>query len=148
MCIPRRGSTNRTTGALDFFLSVCAKLNMSIRHLYFLAVFVASILFGAPVAQCTQFFQAAQDIPLMHGLIEDMQGTLTYDSPQGRIIESVSILDGVNKENVRTYYNENLPAFGWQFSAPNEFVRHNEMLRLDFISEDDREYFLIFIQPR
>lgn len=99
-------------------------------------------------ASSTRFFEAAQDIPLMAGLVEDTHSTLTYDSPQGRIIESVSVLDGVNEKNVRAYYNQTLPAFGWQFSGHDQFVRQNEILRMDFVSEHDQKYFLIFIQPR
>lgn len=84
----------------------------------------------------------------MSGLIEDGQNSLSYDSPQGRIIESISILDGVEENRVRSYYRQALPMFGWQFSGEDRFVRQNERLRMDFVVEDQQKYFLIFIEPR
>ena len=121
---------------------------MSKRGLHILTLFLVALMPLVAGASNTRFFQAAQDIPLMSGLVEDTTSTLTYDSPQGRIIESVSVLNGVEEENVRNYYNQTLPAFGWQFSARDEFVRQNEILRMDFVSDDGQKYFWIFIQPR
>jgi len=108
------------------------------------------LLFSATIAyaEATRFFKTAQDIPLMAGLVEDTQNSLSYDSPQGRIIESISILDGVDEHYVRGYYRQALPVFGWQFSSEDQFVRQNETLRMDFVVEDQQKYFLIFIKPR
>ncbi len=84
----------------------------------------------------------------MDGLVEDNARTVTYDSPQGRIVESVSHLQGVDEQKVRAYYLEALPAFGWSFLRSGEFVRQNEILRMDFVEEGSEKYFRIFIEPR
>ncbi len=90
-----------------------------------------------------QFFSMLQDIPLMQGLEEIEDQTISFDKPEGRIIESNALMRDVTKEQVLNFYQVTLPQFGWGRVSDNQFFRNGEFLEIGF--EDN--YMKIMIKP-
>jgi len=83
------------------------------------------------VAAEGQFLSAIDDLPLMSGLQEVEGGVMVFDSSAGRIVEALSV-GAVKKGAVLHYYSQTLPQLGWLETAPGQFSREGEMLRLEF----------------
>lgn len=86
------------------------------------------------------YFQDIADLPLAPGLTEEADRGLTFDKPDGRIIEAVAVGD-VNPDAVIRFYRETLPALGWQAIGPKEgglrtlrFAREGEQLTLTVVT--------------
>lgn len=73
------------------------------------------------------FLTALEDVPLMAGLSEATEETMSFDTPAGRIVEAYA-LGNVTKESVLTYYKDSLPSLGWARNAHGRYVREGESL--------------------
>ena len=94
------------------------------------------------------FFLSIEDMPLMSGLEELPQDTMSFDKPEGRIIESYAILrDGITREQVFTYYKVTLPQFGWGHVRGNQYFRGKEYLDLSFVEKDGQDFLKIMVKP-
>ncbi|TCS65120.1 hypothetical protein [Varunaivibrio sulfuroxidans] len=81
----------------------------------------------------TVFVSGFDDLPLMNGLHEQADGAVTFDSPQGRIVETT--LGGrVTRRAVLTFYDETLAQLGWRRVKAGRYVREGEELSLFFSS--------------
>lgn len=101
------------------------------------------------VAQESSFFMSLDDVPLMEGLQELPEETLTFDKPEGRIIESYALLnDDVNAEGIFSYYKQVLPAFGWRMVGKRLFSRENEVLELAVIDGEGGCKLKVMIRPK
>lgn len=99
-------------------------------------------------AQSTpQFFSALNDIPLMVGLREVPELTSTFDKPEGRIIESMALIESVSVSEVKKFYAQTLPQMGWKYVGEGLFSRENEQLVLSFESERGQEFMKIMVRP-
>ena len=99
-------------------------------------------------AQPVQFFESLQDIPLMPGLIEQVDDTVFFDKPDGRVVESVADMAGFSQEAVESYYMSALPQFGWENAGGGRFNRGGESLELVFEGADDLGILRVLVQPR
>lgn len=67
----------------------------------------------------------------MPGLIAVEEAGMRFDSPAGRIVESV--YEGIgDRDAIRVFYAETLPALGWQAFSEDRFLRDGEQLEIDF----------------
>jgi hypothetical protein len=80
-----------------------------------------------------RFFQDLDDLPLMAGLQEMPEASMSFDKPGGRIGE-VFAEGGVPAETVAAFYADTLPEFGWEPVGENRYRRDGESLELE-ISE-------------
>lgn len=83
----------------------------------------------------------------MEGLIELQDHALQFDKPEGRVVEGVALIDGLNEEAVNVYYASTLPQFGWSRIGDNEYIRQGEKLRFDFEKIEEHYFFKIMISP-
>lgn len=93
---------------------------------------ISFLAFCGPVdADASEFVAGSEDIPLMPGLTAVADAGLVFDSPAGRVVESVyeSVGDG---NAVRAFYSETLPALGWRVLSDDRFEREGEVLEIDF----------------
>lgn len=86
------------------------------------------------------YFEDIADLPLAPGLTEQADRGLTFDKPDGRIIEAMAAGD-VAPEAVIRFYQETLPALGWRLIGPKEagstafrFAREGERLTLTVVT--------------
>ncbi|MBF0373797.1 MAG: hypothetical protein HQL39_10305 [Alphaproteobacteria bacterium] len=92
------------------------------------ALVLALFLLAAPHgAGAGQFLAAVEDLPLMPGLAETAEGSLVFETPQGRIIEA-SAEGRLKPEAVQSFYDATLPQLGWQPVGSGFFRREGEVL--------------------
>lgn len=88
--------------------------------------------FAQEAVDQTQYFSSIPDLPLMEGLRELPDETLTFDKPEGRIIEVYAVMEEINREDILVFYRGTLPQLGWSPDGPTRFYRQDEYLDLEF----------------
>jgi len=75
------------------------------------------------------FLSNLDDIPLMSGLTERKDLAVSFDKPEGRIVEAQA--EGrLSADAVTKFYAATLPQLGWRAQGLNHFTRESEELRL------------------
>ena len=81
-------------------------------------------------SQAPAFFSVIDDLPLMPGLREDVDGALSFDTANGRIAETTA--SGLVKAGtVIDYYARTLPQLGWKFETLFHYMREGEALNIE-----------------
>ena len=93
------------------------------------------------------FFETIPDVPLMEGLEELPGETVTFDQPEGRIMEALAATDGTSEDAITTFYNQTLPQLGWSQTGPGAFKRENEHLQLLFETHNQQNDLKVIITP-
>ena len=84
-----------------------------------------------------RYFTALPDLPIMPALREVPEAGVSFDKPEGRIVEVYA--EGLaGPDEVLRFYHQTLPQLGWQASGPKSFRREGEVLALDLESDGDR----------
>ena len=92
------------------------------------AVAVCLALPGRAAADA--FVSAIDDLPLMAGLSEAPERTLTFESPAGRIVEAHAT-GRLSRRSVIDFYAATLPQLGWRQVAETFFRREGETLLIE-----------------
>lgn len=98
--------------------------------LFVLSAPVSGLLTIRPAWAADAFVEGFEDLPLMPGLKQVAGSAVAFDSPYGRIVESVA-RGNVAPGGVLSFYDRTLPQLGWTRTAPGEFRREGEALSLD-----------------
>jgi hypothetical protein len=93
------------------------------------------LLVKIAMAAAANFVPGTEDVPLMPGLTTSADKGLTFDKPQGRIIE-VSTGGALKRSDVLAFYRASLPPLGWKEVAAQRFVRDGERLSLEIAGND------------
>jgi len=99
-------------------------------------------------ADDARFFSSLQDVPIAPGLTELTDQNVTFDKPEGRIVESVALVQSVKESDVRAFYDDALPQLGWRKLGPLYFGRENETLRLDFEASQGQKFMRLSVAPK
>ena len=94
-----------------------------------------------------QFFSSVPDMPLMDGLTELTDQTVVFDKPEGRIVESVALIEGPAPDSVLSFYNQTLPQLGWTRIADLSFKRENEVLKVFVEANEGKNFLRLNIAP-
>lgn len=89
-----------------------------------------------------------QDVPLVAGLAELSDQTVTFDKPEGRIVESVAEIESGTFDSVKKAYDQALPQLGWSSISENSYARDNEFLHLNFETYGGRNFVRVLVRPR
>ena len=109
---------------------------MRLRFNRLAAVVCALCLFAHASVWAEQgFLAAADDLPLMAGLVENVQAGVLYDKPGGRILEAYAS-GAVKAYDVVRFYASTLPELGWRRRAAAttnilRFEREGERLTVE-----------------
>jgi len=95
-----------------------------------------------------EFFSEMQDIPLVPGITEVIDQTVTFDKPEGRIVESVAEIESGDSKSVAKAYEETLPQLGWAKISDNFYAREAESLTLNFERYEGRNFVRIMVRPK
>jgi hypothetical protein len=94
------------------------------------------LLLLAPLPALAESFVAGtEDVPLMPGLQPVANSALTFDKPQGRIVEAQAS-GKLSRAAVQHFYATTLPQLGWKPAGADAWRREGETLRLDFHGTD------------
>lgn len=118
-----------------------------IRLLIVFLVFTAGHA-AANTGDTPQFLHSISDVPLMPGLVELTDQSVAFDKPEGRIVETLIVLNEKSERQVRNYYAQTLPQFGWQQTKNDSFVRGKERLELSFEAAEGQGYLKMMVKPR
>lgn len=81
------------------------------------------------------FVPGTEDVPLMAGLTPLREGGLTFDKPEGRIVQAVA-KGAVARMAVRRFYRASLHALGWTRIGADRWSREGERLKVDIRGHD------------
>ena len=102
-------------------------------NLYILFAFLTFGIIWMPSlvqSQSTTFLSVINDLPLMPGLSEDVEGALSFDMANGRIAETAAT-GSVKAGVVIDYYARTLPQLGWKLKTLVRYIREDEVLIID-----------------
>ena len=80
------------------------------------------------------FLSGIEDLPLMAGLVEDMEAALVFDSAGGRYVEAFAEGAASLSSGVAGFYDAALPQLGWQKNGILNYSREGESLSLEIIN--------------
>ena len=83
----------------------------------------------ASTSQAPAFLTAIADMPLMPGLKEVISAGVSFDKPQGRIVEA-SARGRISPAKLRAFYDATLPELGWRVQGDGRYRREGEVLRI------------------
>ena len=83
-----------------------------------------------PAFSQTVYVAGSEDVPLMEGLIHLPDMDMTFDAPEGRIVQTTAYSETLSPKEVKGFYAESLPQLGWKCRG-SEFVRENETLSVE-----------------
>lgn len=92
-------------------------------------------MFQANVAFSAQFIEGFEDIPLLSGLKQSSEGTLTFGNEEAGYTETTLIAKrALTFDKVKHFYTEALAQMGWtRLSSDNttfSFLRENDILEI------------------
>ncbi|NNE83889.1 MAG: hypothetical protein HKN28_07945 [Alphaproteobacteria bacterium] len=100
---------------------------------------LAVLLAGRAFAADPEYLTAVADLPLAPGLVEEVGAGISFDKPEGRIVEAVARGD-VAPAAITAFYRAALPGLGWQplagGASGSRWQRGGEILSVDIV--DDR----------
>lgn len=104
-----------------------------------LALLGLAVLFAVRAqAADPQYLVAVADLPLPPGLVEDVDAGVTFDKPEGRIVEAVA-RGAVSQTDVVAFYRASLPGLGWRQLADSatglRWQRGGEILSVDIVDD-------------
>lgn len=103
------------------------------------ALFAGPVATGA-LAGDPAYLAAVADLPLPPGLVEDADAGLSFDKPEGRIVEALA-RGALAKSDVAAFYRAALPSLGWKpltdTQSGSRWQRGEEILRVDFAANGD-----------
>lgn len=98
---------------------------------------LVSVACTASAQEAGRYFSALPDLPVMPALEEVTEAGVSFDKPEGRIVEVYA--EGLaGPDEVLRFYHQTLPQLGWQAAGPKSFRREGEVLALDLTSDGDR----------
>lgn len=83
-----------------------------------------------PALAQTVFIAGSEDVPLMDGLTVLPEMEMSFDAPEGRIVQSVAYSEALLPDQVAAFYAETLPQMGWEQKG-KEFLREKETLSIE-----------------
>jgi hypothetical protein len=95
------------------------------------------LLFAAvATAHAAEYLKAVSDLPLADGLKEQADKATVFDTPLGRIVNAYAT-GNVKPEAVLDFYDDTLPALGWDREKAGTYRRKKETLKIDVWGPDE-----------
>lgn len=95
-----------------------------IRNLVMILFFTLAL---TATALASEFSSVIEDLPLMPGMAELADNAVVFDTPGGRIVETIA-LTAATPQDIRRFYAAALPPLGWQAGAAGAYIRNGELL--------------------
>jgi hypothetical protein len=87
-------------------------------------------------ASAAEYLKAVSDLPLADGLKEQVDKATVFDTPLGRIVNAYAS-GNLKPEAVLDFYDDTLPALGWDRQKTGTYHRKNEILKIDVWGPDE-----------
>jgi hypothetical protein len=106
------------------------------RWIAVLALLFCAIAPAMSPASAADYLKAVSDLPLADGLREQAEKATVFDTPLGRIVNAYAT-GNVKPEAVLDFYDDTLPALGWDRQKAGTYHRKNEILKIDVWGPDE-----------
>ena len=83
----------------------------------------------------TVFFDSLYDIPVMPGLVEVPELSMSFDKPNGRISQAAAQYNDIAPSSIFVFYDQSLSQMGWQKTGQGRYKRESERLSISVGSE-------------
>ena len=104
---------------------------MKIFYSAFLGLF---FLFSAAEAKELRFIEGLEDVPLMNGLVQSVENTVSFGNEEARFVEVALSSTKAGFKKVESFYKESLPQLGWIYQGTYNntvvFYRDGESLSI------------------
>lgn len=107
-------------------------MNKYSRLIYSGVLVIGFLLFPNALKAETRFFESLYDVPIMQGLSEIPDMSLSFDKPSGRIAQAGAVGEDVPKSKIEDFYQISLSQLGWRLVNPNIYRREREELQIFF----------------
>ncbi len=120
------------------------------------AIFMMILGFTFSVAQASaqsvteetsEFLSIVPDLPLMPGLYEIEELSMSFDKPEGRIVIAEAEGD-VTTDAVLGFYSQVLPQLGWAATSYNAYERQGETLTITPVTDSGILQVKFFVKPQ
>ncbi len=106
---------------------------MGLRRIFAIAATLTVVMWAgiAAAGAAERFFAGIKDLPVMPGLEQMRDAGVSFDKPEGRIVE-VAASGKVSRRDVVEFYRAVLPQLGWRAAGKGRYRREGEHLNLSF----------------
>ena len=106
---------------------------MGLRRIFAIAATLTVVMLAgvAATGAAERFFAGIEDLPVMPGLEQMRDAGVSFDKPEGRIVE-VAASGKVSRRAVVEFYRAVLPQLGWRAAGRGRYRREGEHLNLSF----------------
>jgi hypothetical protein len=101
-----------------------------------LVLLLAAAMLAVGPAWAAEYLKAVSDLPLADGLKEQAEKATVFDTPLGRIVNAYAT-GNLKPEAVLDFYDDTLPALGWDRQKAGTYHRKNEILKIDVWGPDE-----------
>jgi len=115
--------------------------------IFILSIIVSFPVFAKPQESVKTYSSVIEDLPLMPYMSENNDESIIFDKPDGRIIESIAIVNST-MEKINKFYKNNLPPLGWKYISNSKFIRDNEILTIKITTEKNYQRILFILTPK
>ena len=104
----------------------------------FLVVLCFFCIISSVMAKNTKFIDGLEDVPLMKGLEQNIDNTISFGNEEARFIEVFLHSSKIGFKKVESFYKESLPQLGWIYQGTynNAVIFYREGESLSIIKED------------
>jgi len=83
-------------------------------------------------AENNRFIDGIEDVPLMNGLVQKNEDTISFGNEEARFVEVYLISPKFGFKKIEKFYKESLPQLGWNYQGTTDnsvvFYRDSETL--------------------
>lgn len=110
---------------------------MKIFYSAFLGLF---FLFSVAEAKDFKFIEGLEDVPLMNGLVQNVENTISFGNEEARFVEVTLSSTKVGFKKVESFYKESLPQLGWIYQGTynDTIVFYRDGESLSFFKESTK----------
>jgi hypothetical protein len=90
--------------------------------------------FAASGLAAGRFVTGFDDLPLMPGMTEIPDTDVSFDTTAGRIVIAF-VRTPADREKIKTFYQTTLAQLGWRKHSEARFLREEEVLNFDYLSD-------------
>ena len=94
-----------------------------------------------------RFISGFEDLPLMRGMTETTENNVAFDTVHGRVLVSFA-QSSESEEKILAFYKESLSQLGWKINRDGEFLRGEEILKIDFLPDGNYLAIRFSLEPR
>lgn len=92
------------------------------------------------------FVPGTEDIPLMEAITPFDDGNMRFDSPQGRVVESLCFTN-LSIQEITQFYDQSLPPLGW-IKQENGYLRNGEIFTIESWNENQLTMIRFRLNPQ